>query len=128
MASLPPLVLNSANGFASPDYTFKLDAFCLASFSSYGDDYDSVLAHGTIANLVVTEPSPAQNLAGVFSNGVWQVRFDNHLGWTYSLQRTVDFSSWQDLSSAAGNGTNLVLADIAPPSIRANYRINAKRP
>ena len=28
--------------------------FSISSYSSTGDDYDSVLAHGTVGNLVVT--------------------------------------------------------------------------
>jgi hypothetical protein len=127
VATLPPLALTSANGFTEPDYTLLLDTFCIASFSSY-EDYSSVLAHGTIANLVVSEPPPAQNLAGTFSNGVWQVQFTDHLGWVYTLQRTTNFSSWQDVSSDPGNGTNLILSDASAPAAGACYRVSAKRP
>lgn len=128
MGPLPPLALNGPNGFLDADYDFSVDAFCIASFSSYEDDYDSVLAHGTISNLVVNVPPPAQNLAGVFTNGTWQVQFSNHLGWLYTLQRTTDFITWEDVSAAAGNGTSLVLSDAGAPAAGAFYRISAARP
>lgn len=129
LGSLPPLVLNGPHGFTDPDYNFLVDTFCICSFSSHGDDYDSVLAHGTVANLVVTEPPPAQNLSCAFTNGTCGVSFDNHLNWLYTLQRTTDFISWQDVSAAvAGNGANLILSDNAAPPLGACYRVSAKRP
>jgi len=129
LVSLPPLVLNGPNGFADPTYNFSMDTFCVASFGSYGDDFNSVLAHGTITNLVVNIPPPAQNLAGMFTNGVWQVTFTDHLDWDYKLQRTTNFVSWQDASVFVdGNGTNLVLTDGVAPPIGAYYRVSAQRP
>lgn len=125
---LPPLVLNSANGFADSD-NFDVDMFSISSYSSAGDDFDSVLAHGNIANIVVTIPPPAQNVVGAFSNGVWQAQFTDHSGWNYTLERTTNFISWTDVSEpVSGNGTNLFLQDSNPPLDNAFYRVKAERP
>ncbi|HEV2692820.1 MAG TPA: hypothetical protein VG347_07970 [Verrucomicrobiae bacterium] len=129
IASLPPLALNSPNGFGDPTDDFLADTFCVCSYSSVGDDFDSVLAHGTVANLVVSVPPPAQNLGVTFTNGAWQVQFTDHLNWLYTLERTTNFSSWTGASiQAAGNGTSLTLSDTNAPSSAACYRIRADRP
>ena len=128
VGGLPPLVLDADNGFADSD-DFQVDTFSVSSYSSVGDDYDSVLAHGSVANIVVTVPPPAQNLTGAFSNGGWQTQFTDHLNWLYTLQRTTDFQSWTNVSIAtAGNGTNLFLQDTNPPAESAFYRVSAARP
>jgi hypothetical protein len=128
LGPLPPLVLDSDNGFLDTD-NFTVDAFSISSYSSVGDDYDSVLAHGSIANVAVTVPPPAQNLAGVFSNGVWQAQFNDQAGWLYTLERTTNFLSWTAVSTASdGNGTNLFLQDTNPPAGSALYRVSAERP
>jgi hypothetical protein len=130
VGSVPNLVLNSptnSNFTAADDY--KVDIFSITSYSSAGDAYDSVLAHGVISNLRVDLPPPAQNLTGAFSNGVWQVQFSDRTNWVYNLQRTVDLVSWSDASSPAlGNGTSLVLQDTNAPTEQAFYRVRARRP
>jgi len=108
---------------------FRLDTF---SVSSYTDDGygDSIYAQGAVANFVVTvPPPPVQNLTGGFSNTVWQVEFISRSNWLYTLERTGDFQSWTNVSSATtGNGTNLWVQDAYPPAHRAFYRIHAERP
>ena len=114
--------------FADSD-DFLVDTFSISSYSSTGDDFDSVLAHGSVGNVVVTLPPPAQNLAGGFSNGVWRVQFTDHTNWLYTLERTADFQSWTNVHAAtAGNGTNLFLSDTNPPTDKAFYRVSAERP
>lgn len=112
------------------DFDFRLTAFSISSYSSAGDDYDSVLAHGTIDNLIVTvPPPPVQNLTGAFGNGAWQAQFLSRTNWLYALEATTNFQSWTDVSGpAAGDGTNLVLHDTNPPPGRAFYRVRASRP
>jgi hypothetical protein len=126
--SLPNLVLNSANGFEDTD-DFYVDIFSISSFSSAGDDYNSILAHGTVDNVVVTLPPPVQNLTGGFSNGIWQVAFASRSNWLYTLERTVDFAAWANASLAVpGNASNLSLLDTNPPVGQAFYRVRAARP
>jgi hypothetical protein len=128
VGQLPPLVLNSDNGFFDSD-DFAVDTFSVSSYSSAGDDFDSVLAHGTVGNIVVTLPPPAQNLTGAFSNSVWRVQFTDHINWLYTLERTTNFVSWTDASSTTnGNGTSLFLQDTNPPTEEAFYRVKAERP
>ena len=125
---LPDLVLNSANGFEDTD-DFFVDMFSISSFSSAGDDYNSILAHGSIDNLIVTLPPPVQHLRGGFSNGVWQVEFASRRNWLYTLERTTNFVSWADASlPSGGNGASLVLQDTNTTSDKASYRVRAERP
>ncbi len=126
--TLPNLVLNDANGFADTD-DFFVDMFSVSSFSSIGDDYNSILAHGAVDNIVVTLPPPVQNVTGGFSNSVWLVEFDSRRNWLYTLQRTTNFISWTDVSvPAGGNGTNLFLQDTNAIMDKALYRVRAARP
>ena len=84
LSQLPPLVLSdSGNSQFSPTDTFRVDTFSISSYSSAGDDYDSVLAHGTVDNLVVTAQllPIAQFAGGVGTNGLWQAQFFSHSNW-----------------------------------------------
>ena len=108
---------------------FRLDQFAILSYSDEGAD-GSLLAHGTIDNLVITTPAPpVETITGGFTNGTWQVRFDSRSNWLYSLQRTIDLSHWSPVSTpVAGTGGQMTLQDNAPPAAQAFYRIHARRP
>jgi hypothetical protein len=130
VGSVPDLVLNSPtnSNFAAAD-DYSVDMFSITSYTSIGDDYDSVLAHGVVGNLQVNLPPPVQNLTGASSNGVWQVQFTDRTNWLYTLERTTDFISWSDISiPVAGNGTSLFLEDPTAPAGYAFYRVRANRP
>jgi hypothetical protein len=126
LGQLPGLVLSPANGFYDSD-DFQVDMVSISSYSSYGDAYDSILAHGTVANLVVTtQMHPAQILDGAFSNGAWQVTIANHANWLFTLQRTTDFVTWSDVTAPTpGNGAIMTLPDANPPPASAFYRVKA---
>jgi hypothetical protein len=127
-AVLPDLVLNSANGFDDTD-DFFVDQFSISSYSSAGDDYDSILAHGTVDNIVVTLPPPVAAVGGGFSNGVWQVEFASRRNWRYALERTTNLVAWAEVSVPTdGTGTNLFLQDTNPVGGGAFYRVRAQRP
>ncbi len=108
---------------------FRLDHFAVSSYGDAGAD-GSLLAHGTVDNLVVTvPPSPVQNLSGGFTNGGWQAQFLSRSNWQYTLERTEDFQAWSNVSPVtSGNGTNLFLLDTTPPAGRAFYRVRGERP
>jgi hypothetical protein len=108
---------------------FRLDQVAVCSYSDAGAD-GSLLAHGTVDNFVVTvPPPPVQNLSGNFTCGVWQAQFLGQSNWLYTMQRSVDFQSWTNISSIKpGNATNLFLQDAGPPVDKAFYRISAQRP
>ena len=117
--------------YAGPITDFRIGAVAVSSYSAAGDAYgDSLLAHGTVGNFIVTmPPPPIQNLAGAFSNGVWEAHLCSRSNWLYTLERTADFQSWTNASPAIpGNGTNLFLQDANPPAGNAFYRVSASRP
>ena len=71
-------------------------------------------------------PPPVQNFSGGLANAIWQGQFLSRTNWIYTLQRTTNLVSWDNLSSATnGNGTNLFLPDNSPPRTSAYYRIRA---
>ena len=108
---------------------FRMDQVAICNYSDAGAD-GSLLAHGTVDNLVVTVPAPpVQNLTGNFSNDVWQVDFLSQSNWLYTLQRSADLQSWINVSPAMpGNATNLVLQDTGRPAGQVFYRVSAQRP
>ena len=118
--------------YLSTNFTdFRLDTVAVSSYTATNDPWgDSLLAHGSVANFVVTvPPPPVQNLTGSFSSAVWQAQFSSRSNWLYTLERTADFQSWTDVSPATfGNGTNLFLPDTNAPADKAFYRVRAERP
>ena len=105
-----------------------MDTFSITSYSSSGDDFDSVLGHGIVDNVTLTYPMPVENLRGAFAGGIWQVSFSSRTNWTYALERTEDFQSWAAASSTfPGNGGVLLLQDAAPLPQNAFYRVRATR-
>jgi hypothetical protein len=113
--------------FAGPIIDFRIDT---VSVTSYRNPANSLLAHGTVDNFVVTlPPPPVQDLTGAFSNNVWQAQFISQSNWLYTLQRSTNLISWDDIPpSMNGNGTNLFLPDNNPPQDKSFYRVLANRP
>ena len=112
---------------------FRLGAISIGSYSDAGQDPQyagSVLAHGTVDNVVVTAPTPpVQNLVGLLTNKFWQVQFIARTNWLYTLERTSDYGSWATASaSTAGVNGSLSLVDTNVSSANAFYRVRAKRP
>jgi hypothetical protein len=126
----PDVVLTDTNisGFTASD-DYRVDTFSINSYSSAGDDFDSVLGHGIVDNVVISFPLPIENFTGSFSNGVWQASFSTRSNWVYTLERTTDFQSWTTVSpSASGNGAVLLLQDSTALPQNAFYRVRATRP
>jgi len=74
-------------------------------------------------------PPPVQNLTGSISNDLWQVQFISQSNWLYTLERTTNFVSWDNVSPAtSGSGTNLFLSDTNVISAEGFYRVRAERP
>lgn len=106
---------------------FQLDTLAVCNYTTTDDAYgDSLLAHGTVDNLIFVSPLPVgivQTIAG------GKIQFASDTNWIYTLQQTVDFNTWSAAApAAAGNGTNLVLQAINPPSDKAFYRVRADLP
>lgn len=128
LAQLPPLLLPDG-GFANTD-NYQVDMISISSYSSFGDAYDSVLAHGSVAHLAITtQINPVGALSGALTNNAWQVQFFSRTNWTYVLQRSTDLVSWTNLGPATpGNGSLLLLEDSNPPPASACYRVSARQP
>lgn len=112
---------------------FRLDTFSISSYSDNGQDPQyagSVLAHGTIANLALTFPSPPVQTVGIsFANGSWGAQFLGQSNWVYTLERTLDFQSWSDVSpSIPGQQSPVRLSETNAAASKAFYRIRATRP
>jgi len=115
----------------NPNFTdFRVNAFSITSFTDAGDDYDSVLAHGVVDNIVITlPPPPVAKVVGFPANGQFEVQFPSRSNWLYTLERTEDFTSWISASpSQNGNGGGMVLIDSNAPPQKAFYRVRAERP
>jgi hypothetical protein len=101
------------------------------SISSYNDTDaygGSILAHGTVANLIVTtSPRPVGNVTTINSNGLWQVSFSGRSGWNYTLRRSTDLQSWSDAGTAIGSNSILTIQDTNAPATRAFYRVSAQK-
>jgi hypothetical protein len=118
----------------SPTFTdFRATAFALESYSDAGQDPrygGSLLAHGTVDNIVFTVPAPpVQKITGRLNNTQWQVSFTSRTNWLYTLESTTDFQAWIAVSpTTGGNGATLTLLDSRPLQGRAFYRARAERP
>jgi hypothetical protein len=121
--AIPDVVLGSSFN------DFRLDQFAIINWSDAGAD-GSLLAHGTVDNFTVTvPPPPVQNFSGGFTNNFWQAQFAGQNNWLYTLERTTDLISWNDVSQTnSGNGTNLFLPDTNAISSKTFYRVRAERP
>jgi hypothetical protein len=123
-------VLITATATLSGTNDFRVDTVSVSCYSDIGDDFDSMLGHGTIDNLVVTiPPPPVQNFTGGFTNGTWQTQFTSRSNWLYTLMRTSDTHNWSSAAAPVpGNGSTLVLQDTNAPASNAFYRILAQKP
>jgi hypothetical protein len=122
MTSLPIIYTSYPAGDSG---AFQLDTVAVSSYA--GDGYgDSILAHGTVANLAVATPLPVGTVNAIAAG---KVRFASDTNWLYTLEQTTDFQAW---SSAApplpGNGTNLLLQATNLPAAPSFYRVRADLP
>lgn len=127
---MPGLALNVATNsqWTSTD-DFRVDMVSISSYSSEGNDYDSVLAHGTVANLAVTASLRAiGRCAGSFgANGAYQAQFFSRSNWLYTLERTTDFERWTPVSATLhGTEGPMTLGDTNPPPAGAFYQVRAE--
>ncbi len=119
------LYTSLTNTFPSAIGDFQVDTL---SVSSYQDDGfgDTLLAHGTVGNLVVTLPPLVRHFGGEFTNGVWQTRFNTYANTNYALQRSTNLSSWSDVTALTpGTGGAITLPDTNAVTDKAYYRARA---
>ena len=124
----PVVVELGAMGAHFDDY--HLDTFAVESYSQVNSEPPgSILAHGTIGNLVLVVPPPPVALLQVaLAGGVGQVLFASRTNWNYVLQSSADFQTWVPAGPPlAGTGGNLILQDTNSPQPHQFYRIDAVR-
>lgn len=111
-----------------PTFTdFKVNTF---SISSYQDDGfgDSIYAQGAVSNIVLTLPPVVRHLNDTYNNRVLQVQFVSYVNWNYTLERSTDLVSWQEISlCVAGTGDTMILSDTNAPAGKAFYRVLASQ-
>ena len=110
---------------------FKVDTFAIESYSDAGQTgpfAGSLLAHGTIDNVVITvPPPPILDIAGALRDGAWDVSFLSRTNWIYQLQTSDDFRFWQNVSDVIlGNAERLIISDTNMERSSAFYRVSAQ--
>ena len=124
-----PLVLTDpGNSQFTPADNFRVNIFSISSYSSNGDYYDSVLAHGVLDNLTVTAQLQAigRLTGGPTTNGLWGAQFFSRSNWVYTLERTTDLKSWRSVSTTLrGTEDYLTLQETNTLPARAFYRVRA---
>ena len=122
----PLVVVLNAPGVYFGDY--HLDTFAVESYSD-AQSGGSLLAHGTIGNVVLEVPRPPVTfLRAALSNGVGQVEFASRTNWSYVLQSSADLQTWLPAGPAvAGTGGKLTLQDTNPLRPRQFYRVCAQK-
>ncbi len=97
---------------ASDDFT--VDALAIVNWSESATPHDSLLASGTLDNVLITLPTPPIAFTGPLLLGVDRrsVEFEGQVGYRYQLEASGDLIQWNDVgSSLPGQGTRLVLSD-----------------
>jgi hypothetical protein len=113
----------------SPTFSdFRVDAFAISSYSDERAD-GSILAHGTVDNIVLVYPQgPLMHIVGRFASGAFEARFASRTNWQYQLERTTDLSTWVAVGAPIpGTGGELTLSDENGTGY-GFYRIRADRP
>jgi hypothetical protein len=113
---------------------FRVDRLAIMNYSDAiqvgpPQFWGSILAHGTVDNIVATVPdSPVTLLTGMRSNGAWRATFVSKTNWFYALERTTDFASWNAVSPTnSGTGGTILLEETNAPADGGFYRVRARR-
>ncbi|MGA2868243.1 MAG: hypothetical protein ABSF34_03660 [Verrucomicrobiota bacterium] len=119
MSSLPIVYAGYPVGDSG---AFQLDTVAISSYA--GDGFgDSILAHGTVANLAVATPLPVGTINAIAAG---QVQFVSDTNWLYTLEQTTNFQAWSVAApSVPGTVTNLVLQATNLPVSQSFYRVSA---
>lgn len=111
---------------------FYLDTFAISTFSDQdlepGPFASSILAHGFIDNITITfPPPPIQEEKFSIVQGKWNHRFQGRENWSYALERTRDFRTWEIVGDRVrGTGDILSIQDSGSVLSKSRYyRINA---
>ena len=112
---------------------FELDTLSISSYSDFGQSAfmpGSILAHGSIDNLVLTLPtSPIRSEQGSLVDGHWEHTLLSRTDWKYILESSSDLANWADASSSTpGTGSRITLKDQThSPAPHRFFRVKAVR-
>src|SRR5262245_12711429 len=109
---------------------FRVDHIAVCSYSD-AQFAGSILAHGIVDDITVTMPEfPVTKVAGGFEGGLWRVELSSQINWLYTLQRTMDWVSWTNVSPVTpGTGSALILQETNSASASSVfYRVKAEKP
>jgi hypothetical protein len=129
-AAFGPIKNLSLAGF--PD--FRVDTFAVISYSDAMQAppqfAGSILAHGTVDNIVWKVPEPPLTaLRGGWTGSVFRAEFNAVSNWRYRLEVTRDFREWNGVAEELTTTNGLVrLEDAMPLPGRGFYRVAADRP
>jgi hypothetical protein len=105
---------------------FQLDTLAIENYTTLGDIYNSLLAHGTIANLAFASPLP---ISSVKTLSAGKIQFTSDTNWLYTLEQTTNFQNWISAAPTIfGNGTNLILSATNLSSAKEFYRVRTDLP
>lgn len=108
---------------------FAVDAFSVSSYADH-DDRGSILAQGTIDNVIVAvPPPPIRGMQGTLTPDGWSSTLVGRDGWTYQLERSGQLTDWTPAGlEIQGSDGMLTLVDPDPPATgNAFYRVRANR-
>lgn len=113
--------------YISPGFgDYQLDTLAVCSYSDANGYGSSILAHGTVDNLVLAAPLPVETL-NIFSAN--EISFASDTNWVYTLEVSTNIQNWSVAApSLPGNGTNLVLQATNAPTDAAFFRVRADLP
>jgi hypothetical protein len=125
---LPPVTVDLTDDTYGTFGDFHLDTFAVESYSD-AMAYGSLLAHGTIGNiLIVGPPPPVTNLQILLTNGISQIQFTSRANWNYVLQTSTNLQSWSpEGGQAGGTGGVVTMSEGAPLQQQQFYRVSAQR-
>ncbi|HWD19824.1 MAG TPA: hypothetical protein VHB20_11155 [Verrucomicrobiae bacterium] len=116
------------NLYPGPITQLRLDTVAIMNYSAAGDTYgDSLLAHGTVKNIVVALPlPPVRNFAGGLAAGAWQGQFLSRSNWIYTVQKSANLQNWSNASPALpGTGALVNWQDTNAAAAHLYYRVSA---
>jgi hypothetical protein len=112
------------------DDPFSVDALAIVVWNEGPTPQDSLLALGTIDNVVVTRVDPASAAVGPlsFEASTRTVRFGSQSGFRYQLEASGDLEHWSQLGvPQSGTGAELAISDLRKALFPQQfYRVRAE--
>lgn len=109
---------------------FAVDALAVVVWNEGPTSHDSLLAEGTVDNIILTLPDPITHLAGplMFEATTRTVQFKSRVGYRYQLEASGDLAAWTVISVfVEGTDGDLTLSDYRKAFfVQQFYRLRAE--